>query len=362
MSRRHRDDGSVETPGVVYDAKTVSDLKALRIGEGGTPAKKLLVLTRRGTSVDSGIATRLGASDVEWGEATGQEDLIDAEAPNQLLPIDDIERVTAWISANAPAGSVAVRPPKRAGAAAVAEGPGGRQVVERPLALGSTGLFGIVTEVPGRVSGPTIVFLGVATEPHIGPARLWVELAREWAMLGMRSVRVDLSGVGESPSRPGEPEFVIRLPVAFDDVTEIAAAVSAEDPSDVVLVGLCSSAYQALESALEIHPAWSDRPQPRSHISATGDARRRKRRLRRRVALPRGAVIQQFHHEGPLSRLRKRFPNLGWKVRTILAMGKRPSVWIKQLIGSDVDLVLDMWGARGTALPTRERRIGRCRI
>jgi pimeloyl-ACP methyl ester carboxylesterase len=212
--------------------------------------------------------------------------------------------------------------------------------VERPLVLGSTGLFGIVTEVPGKVSGPTMVLLGVATEPHIGPARLWVELAREWALLGLRSVRVDLSGIGESPARPGEPEFVIRLPVAFDDVAEVAAAVSSDDASDVVLVGLCSSAYQSLDSALELHPRGVIALNPvltfqPPEMLAGGNVS-----PRRRVALPRGSVIQQFHHEGPLSGLRKRFPDLGWKVRTILAMGKRPSVWMKELVGSDVDLML----------------------
>jgi hypothetical protein len=206
--------------------------------------------------------------------------------------------------------------------------------------LGATGLFGIVTEVPGRVSGPTIVFIGVATEPHIGPARLWVELAREWAMLGLRSVRVDLSGIGESPSRPGDPEFVIRLPAGFDDVSEIAAAVSAEDASDVVLVGLCSSAYQSLDSALELHPRGVIALNPvltfqPPEMLAAGSVH-----PRRRVALPRGAVIQQFHDEGPLSALRKRFPGLGWKVRTILARGSRPSVWLKELIAADVDVML----------------------
>jgi pimeloyl-ACP methyl ester carboxylesterase len=338
--KANREDGSIETPGVVYDAKTVSDLKSLRIGDGGTLAKNLLVLTRRGTSVDSGLSTRLGAASVEWGEVTGQEDLIDAEAPHQLLPIDDIERIAGWLSSTAPTQTVAVRSPKRAGAAAVAAGPGGRQVVERPLVLGSTGLFGIVTEVPGKVSGPTMILIGVATEPHIGPARLWVELAREWALLGLRSVRVDLSGIGESPARPGEPEFVIRLPVAFDDVAEVAAAVSSEDASDVVLVGLCSSAYQSLDSALELHPRGVIALNPvltfqPPEMLAGGNVS-----PRRRVALPRGSVIQQFHHEGPLSGLRKRFPDLGWKVRTILAMGKRPSVWMKELVGSDVDLML----------------------
>jgi pimeloyl-ACP methyl ester carboxylesterase len=334
-----RDDGSVETPGVVYDRQTVEDLKKLRIGSEPS-AKEVFVLPRRGTSVDGGLADRLGKGSVTWGEVTGQEDLVDAEAPNQRLPLDDIERVAEWVSEVAPAEEVAVKVPRRAGAAAVAEGQGGRQVVERPVALGPAGLFGIVTEVPGRSSGPTIVFLNVATEPHVGPARLWVDLAREWAVRGLRSVRVDMTGLGESPARLGEPEFVIRLPVNFDDVTDIAKAVSPDDPSDVVLMGLCSSAYQALDSALGLRPRGVVALNPVITFQPPEMLAGQPVYERRRVALPRGNVIQQFSGEGALSGLRKRFPGLGWRIRTLMAFGSRPTAWLKELTSSGVDLML----------------------
>jgi len=339
--RQRREDGSIEAPGVVYGGATVEALKALRIASAGrAPAGRTLVMYRRGTSVDNGLAQRLGSEAVDWDEATGQEDLVDAEAPHQVLPYDDIDRVVGWISKNSPGVTTALKVPRRAGAAPVAPAPDGRCVVERPLDLGPTKLFGIVSEVPGRTAGPVVVFLNVATEPHIGPARLWVELARSWSALGLRCVRVDMSGLGESPSRPGEPEFVIRLPVAFEDVREIAAAVSPADSSDVVFVGLCSSAYQALDSALELHPRGVIALNPVLTFQAPEVLSGSTLDPRRRVALPRGAVIQQFHAEGRLSSLRKRFPNLGWRVRTLMAMGKRPSVWLKELTTSGVDLML----------------------
>ncbi len=348
-----REDGSVETPGVVYDAQTVQDLKKLRIGSGvGPSAKKVLVLTRHGTSVDAGLAERLGGDSVDWAEVTGQEDLVDAEAPNQRLPLDDIEKVAAWVSATAPPDEVPVKIPRRAGAVAVAAGPDGRSVVERPVALGPAGLFGMVSEVPGRSHGPTILFLNVATEPHVGPARLWVELAGEWAARGLRSVRVDMTGLGESPGRPGEPEFVIRLPVNFDDVTDIAKAVSPDDPSDVVLVGLCSSAYQALDSAMGLHPRGVVALNPVITFQPPEMLSGNPVHERRRVALPRGNVIQQFSGEGALSGLRKRFPGLGWRIRTLMAFGNRPAAWLKELTSSGVDLML-VCGDR-EARPIRE--------
>jgi Alpha/beta hydrolase family len=167
-----------------------------------------------------------------------------------------------------------------------------------------------------------------------------VQLARRWAALGVRSVRVDMSGLGDSPSRPGEPDYVIRLPANFDDVSESVRAVSPDDPSNVVLAGLCSSAYQALDSAMELNPRGVIALNPvltfqPPEVLAGGDVYQR-----RRVALPRGNVIQKFHHEGPLAPLRKRFPNLGWRVRTLIARGARPSVWLKELTGSGVDLML----------------------
>ncbi len=336
-----RDDGSVEAPGVVYGQQTVEDLKKLRIGaEGGLPATRGLVLTRRGTSVDSGLADRLGQDSVVWGEATGQEDLLGAEAPHQRLPLDDIERVAEWVSATAPSAEIPVKVPQRAGATAVADGQEGRQVVERPVSLGPAGLFGIVTEVPGRSTGPTIVFLNVATEPHVGPARLWVELARQWAACGLRSVRVDMSGLGESPTRSGEPEFVIRLPVNFEDVADIAKAVSPDDPTNVVLVGLCSSAYQALDSAMELRPRGVVALNPVLTFQPPEMLGGHPVDERRRVALPRGSVIQQFSGEGALSGLRKRFPGLGWRIRTLMAFGSRPAAWLKDLTNSGVDLML----------------------
>jgi pimeloyl-ACP methyl ester carboxylesterase len=133
--------------------------------------------------------------------------------------------------------------------AAVGTDPSGGEIVERLVSLGPVGLHGILTEPP-EPHGPTIVFINEGNTPHIGQSRLWVELARSWAGLGLRCVRFDLSGNGDSPARPGQRSHVARAPEAFDDVVDVTAAVSPDDPTDVVLVGLCAGAYLAMEVAL----------------------------------------------------------------------------------------------------------------
>ena len=340
---RDREDGSAEIPGLVLEAETVDELKSLKVDGAPRPlARRVLVLTRFGDD-DVRLRAALADPDVEWGEATGQAQLIDAESPHQQLPDVAIERVVGWLSQHAGSESRPIRAPVEAGPMGLGSAGSGEAVVERPLFLGPLGLFGFMTEPPEPAAVkalPTVVFLSVANEHHIGPNRLWVDLARALARRGMRSVRVDLSGLGDSPVRVGQPEFVARTPLAFDDVHDVARAVSPEDPSNVVLVGLCSAAYQALESALEIHPRGVVALNPvlsfqPPEVLAGGEID-----SRRRVALPRTAVVQAFHHEGPLSPLRRRFPNLGWRLRTLMAPGRRPSTWLKELVAADVDVLL----------------------
>jgi len=184
-----------------------------------------------------------------------------------------------------------------------------REIVERPFFVSPAGLFGIKTEVREAAAGPTALFLSVANEHHIGPARLWVDLARRWAGEGIPSLRFDLSGLGDSPVRhPGQPEFVPHAPEAFADVVDAARAVSPGDPANVILVGLCTSGYQAIDSALDlfprgvivINPILSFVP-PEFEAGLPLDPNRR-------VALPKTPAIQAFHHDGPLSPLRRGFP------------------------------------------------------
>jgi len=254
MSPTH-DDGSLETPGMLLSAETVASLRALDVSATGPPlAARALVLTRKGRTPARALVQRLGASDTQWAEAAGQEELMDVGSPFQVLPDATISYVVAWFAGGAGAATVAIDPPPRAGTMTMGTRADGREIVETPTALGPLGIFAITTEVPGAVVGPTVVLLSVANEHHIGPNRLWVELARQWAALGMRCVRFDLSGLGDSPTRPGQAEFIARAVEAFDDVGTVAAAVSPSDPSNVYFVGLCSAAYQAIESALILRP------------------------------------------------------------------------------------------------------------
>jgi pimeloyl-ACP methyl ester carboxylesterase len=94
--------------------------------------------------------------------------------------------------------------------------------------------------------------LNVSNEEHIGPSRLWVELARRWTAGGLRCVRFDLTGIGDSPPTSDDPPSPFYERPWYADVREVARQLSPDDPGDVVLVGLCSGAFLAVEAGLAL--------------------------------------------------------------------------------------------------------------
>jgi hypothetical protein len=339
-------DGSLEIPGVVLGATTVREIEAIRIEEGSLPlARRVLVLERAGRPASrSLLGAGLAREQLSHEEAVGQAEFMDRYPPFQELPQTAIGRIVAWLSEGFGQQAVAVRTPQRATPRVVGRGPSGRGVVEAPVSVPPVGLFGMLTyaeDLPVPTGRPAIIFLNVANQHHVGPNRLWVEWSREWAMAGIRSLRLDMSGLGDSPDRRGEKgQWAACKPEAFDDVVDAARWVSPDDPSNVVLVGLCSAGYQALESALAlrangvvaVNPFISFVPEE-MQSGGVLDARRR-------IAFPKDDVGRSFREEVSPTRLQERFPDLAWRVRAVAHPGRRSGRWLTQLVREGTDTLL----------------------
>ena len=96
-----------------------------------------------------------------------------------------------------------------------------------------------------------VVFLNTGGVYHIGWARMFVDMARHLADSGVASLRMDLSGVGDSLSPLG-PD---RAPLFDRGLTrDTEAAIDwlfSRGTRDVSLFGACSGAYQAFHAAVE---------------------------------------------------------------------------------------------------------------
>jgi hypothetical protein len=125
------------------------------------------------------------------------------------------------------------------------------EVVRLETERGAT--VGVLTEVEDeRAPGLCAVFLDAGAVRSTGPSRLWTEAARRWAAAGVRSLRVDLEGIGEADGPPAgtlkvgdfyRPHFERQLVAILDDLQRRGVA------DRFLLVGLCSGGYWAFRTA-----------------------------------------------------------------------------------------------------------------
>jgi len=245
--------GAVETPEFVFTQQAALELRALRLSDlGPVPiAERVLVVTRADRNISDKFRDRMEHEVVEWVTTSEQGALLDAEPRLAVLPDKSASQIMAWLDVSPPAlepFEVRATP----SSALVAHEPGLCAVRERTIHFGSHQLFGIICEPVGEARGPWIVFLNVLNGEHTGPSRLWVELSRRWAGRGLRCVRFDFEGIGDSPWLPGQPQPHLYDQGRLHDTAEIARFVSPDDPSNTVFVGLCSGAFWGLEAALEL--------------------------------------------------------------------------------------------------------------
>ena len=275
---------AVEAPGIRLEPETVDAFSGLAIEDMEGPlARRTLVLTPPGLSRPRVLEKCLADTAVDWQEATGQDLLLDSRC--QIPPLETIERVASWLADAVAAEPVSMVPfasrPMEVGTTST-----GTRIVEHTVRIGAIGLFGIITEGETKADSPTIVLVDEGNTHHIGQARIWVDLARRLANDGLRVLRFDLSGNGDSGARPGQKEHVASAPEAIDDVLEAMRAVSPEDPSDVVLVGFCSGAYLIMERGLTAPPRGMCVVNPRVSFLPPEGVDSSRPRLARQVSKP----------------------------------------------------------------------------
>jgi alpha-beta hydrolase superfamily lysophospholipase len=260
LGGRANADGSIETPGLVYEKETVADFSGVAIANRDGPlAGGVLLLNRSNRKGDRRMHERLNLPHVERVIIDGQEELVDVQPDAARTPEATLTTIVEWLDSRAGAVRPTFIESETLGKSCAVMGTtdDGAAIVEHTMSIGAVGLFGIMTslqhggaELSEEGTRPTIFLLNAGALDHVGPARLWVHLSRSWAAAGARVVRFDLTGIGDSPLRLGIPDPIVYAPDALDDVLDALRAVSPEDPSNAILVGLCSGGYHAVEAAL----------------------------------------------------------------------------------------------------------------
>jgi len=262
--------GDIESAGFVITAQTARDLGEIKLREIKPRATRILICQRDDLPEDNSLREAWSAQglSVEQIRFTGYADLM-AETHFTRVPVQAIADIDAWLCRQAvpPAAgaseepaSVMARQQARIGlrhylqsdqtATALQE------FEEHVLRFGDDGaLFGIVSQPLSSQwqQHPTIILLNSGSVHHIGPHRLYVFLARHFAQLGFRSLRLDLSGIGDSViADPDSENHPYTRTATRDTAAALVALKQAHPQTDFVLMGLCSGAYASFHVALDI--------------------------------------------------------------------------------------------------------------
>jgi alpha-beta hydrolase superfamily lysophospholipase len=251
--------------------------------------RRALVLGRDGMKVKRALPDLLTAAEFEVQVADGQGyGAMMVEPQDARTPSEVIERVGAWLDAGPPPSAVATRSADhdtatpvtssnpadhRTPPPAAPDGPAdrdpqptghdemvidqdGEALRERPVFIEGPGgpLFGVLTEPLGEHNRElTAVLLNAGPQRRTGPNRMWVEIARRWAALGVPSLRLDAAGIGDSD---GDATALARIAEfyrpAYAEQARAALDALAQRglPPRFVMVGLCAGGYWAVQSAL----------------------------------------------------------------------------------------------------------------
>jgi dienelactone hydrolase len=123
----------------------------------------------------------------------------------------------------------------------------------RPVRFGpSQRLFGVITEpVAAGVGRPAVLFLTGGVVPRIGVNRMYVELASRLAEMGHTVLRMDVSGICESPPAEGATPNDPHAASLLDDVRcAVDLLLAASGQQTISLLGLCSGAYASFQTVL----------------------------------------------------------------------------------------------------------------
>lgn len=365
----------IDIPSIHLPRDLANTLANLDLGsESGKLPDEVLVLTRPDRPTGTAMRERLSAVHTEWTEAPEQHIFFESGTP--FMPNRTIDHIADWCIRvfNAPTspGTVPQCPP-HAWSSTVLAGPAGKNpVVERPVTIEPGGLFGLLSEPPdletprGHGASPlSILLLNLGGDRRTGPSRLWVDLGRSWARQGVRVLRLDLSGLGDSPPRPGVERYLVYSPEGINDVTTAARFLAPDDPSSVVIMGVCSGAYHAAEAAmiLKSNAVWLLNPAVPvvSTFPVTKDSN--SETPQRRVVRRADPISQRFSRmTGPVNVAHSLMPDAAWWLLDRLGLYTYPIRAFDLLLEQGTDIFLMCGKAESVPYIDRGHRALRDRL
>jgi Serine aminopeptidase, S33 len=246
----------LESAGFRISGETLAALKAVDLASARfKPGARVLLVDRDDLAADGALAERLAAEGIEHDRlaAPGWNPMM-ADHQFTVVPDAALGAIVGWIVAHSYARPASTRAPA-APCRRTLELPG---LEEALCHFGADGhLFGVFTRPTSEAAAkPAIVMLNAGSIHHVGPHRLYVGLARELALLGHPTLRLDHEGLGDSVLRAAGRENHPYPPTAIEDLRAAMEFLAREHGCErFVVLGLCSGAHTAFHAGRELREA-----------------------------------------------------------------------------------------------------------
>lgn len=231
--------------------QTLADLRAWRPLQGISAGHPVLLVESSGWRDTESTRGDLSAAGIHphLVDVMGTADVLERNAELVEVPTPLVAEIVTWVSAQAGAAPLEIAQVTRSRERWIAtpDGP----VREELVAIPPRSLHGVLCEPREEAHDCAVLFLNNGVAPARGPGRAWTEFARSLALSGVASLRLDLSGLGDSPDPPG-PQVLVGRPLGPRSSGDMRTAVEwlrQHGYRRVVVVGLCSGALLSLLAA-----------------------------------------------------------------------------------------------------------------
>ena len=258
----------LDAGGMVYWQQTVDDISQIDLAKMRPKANRVLVIPRDDFTPDTKLLENWKSAGInaEQQALAGSANMI-LNAFYAVVPHDSIKQMVAWTKHSLPNTNIELPASLDFNLTTNVEfkhynGCKGEHkdsaitVKESIYWYGKdkTG-FTILTEPSSKINEdlPVIIIANSGSTHRVGPSRLYVLLAREFARMGLRTLRIDVPGLGDSyvsDTNEENIEYILNSNEVLGDVMQSFERTYGKQK--FVLMGLCSGAYFSFLAAVKL--------------------------------------------------------------------------------------------------------------
>jgi len=272
QSRDTNTPGLIDAAGFRFTPQTAADISKCSLLQAKPRCRRILLAARDASSQDVRVVVHFQSlkTSLEQRVLPGLAEML-VEPHKSQVATQAIDEIVGWLSDKIECDECLHAPAFNATSEEVAgdeltarqlgpttlelSGPEGIPLRETLFRIGAVpDLFGIISEPTSPVSAdlPVVVLLNAGAAYRIGPGRMTTEMARKFSAAGFRCLRMDFCGLGDSVTDNPSRENDSYASTAFRDVGLAFEQLRARYGCQrFVLMGLCSGAYVAFQSAAQ---------------------------------------------------------------------------------------------------------------